>query len=128
MVIVKFALFFFLIALVWIAVLRGDLGLPYGGPFYYADPVGLSNPMQPRYRLSFERAWASNRCVEVYTNSMGLPVLARHRVAHQVVGQMVWIWTKNGRLMRRYAEGPQGHLLKIDVMPLPAASSPKPQF
>jgi hypothetical protein len=117
MVIIKFALLFFLITLVWMVTLRQNRGPVYGGPFYYADPPNSSNPVRPQYRLNFKQAWDSDRYVEVYTNDDGLPVLAKYLSAHEVMSQMVWIWSQNGQLMRRYTEDAQGNILKTDVMP-----------
>lgn len=119
MLIIKFVLFFFLITLIWLVTLRQNLGIPYGGPFYYADIEGTSNPVQPGYRISFRQAWASDRYVAVYFNEVGLPLLAQHFSAHKLVWQMVWLWSRSGRLTRRYTESPSGELLKIDVMPTP---------
>jgi hypothetical protein len=125
MVVLKIALLFFVLTMVWFVALRQNRGPVYGGPFFYADPENNSNPVRPQYRLSFKRAWASNRCVEVYCNEDGLPVLAKHLVAHQVAWQMVWIWSRAGELMRRYTEDPQGDLLTIEVMPS-VARTPTP--
>jgi hypothetical protein len=122
-VIIKFALFFFLIMMVWMATLRQSMVTPYGGPFYFADLEGTSNPVQPKYRLNFTQAWHSDRYVEVYFSEAGVPVLARHMAAHQVAWQMVWIYNKNGELTRRYTEDAAGNLLKIDVTP---AANPTP--
>jgi hypothetical protein len=118
MVILKFTLLFFLLYLAWMVVLRQNSGSPYGGPFYYADPLNSNNPVQPRYRLNFKQAWSSDRFVEVYTNEAGQPLLAKHFVGHQLASQMVWIWTQSGQLMRRYFEDPQGRLLIINVLPV----------
>jgi hypothetical protein len=127
-IIAKFALLFFLMMLAWMVVLRQDRGPVYGGPFYYADPPDSSNPVRPQYRLSFAHAWASDRCVEVYCNGAGEPLLAKHLVHHQVAWQMVWIWDKSGRLMRRYTEDPQGNITKTDVLPTPETEPPAPTF
>jgi hypothetical protein len=130
MVIIKFALFFFLITLIWLVTIRQSLGTPYGGPFYYADVEGTSNPVQPKYKLNFKQAWNSDRYVAVYFDENGNPLLAQHyvrqqvggRMVHQLGYQMVWIWTKQGRLSRRYVEDPAGKLLQIDVLPTPEPS------
>jgi hypothetical protein len=122
MVLIKFTLFFFLITLIWLVTLRQNLGIPYGGPFYYADLEGTSNPVQPTYKLSFKQAWNSERYVAVYFNEAGLPLLAQHYQHHVRTWQMVWIWRQNGQLMRRYTEDAQGNLTKIDVMPTPEPS------
>jgi hypothetical protein len=126
MVIVKFALLFFLVYLVWMVTLRQNRGPVYGGPFYYADPPNSSNPVRPQYRLTFKQAWDDDHFVQVYCNESGLPLLAQHMVAHAVAWQMVWIWSQNGQLMRRYTEDAQGNILKTDVMPWVLATPTPP--
>ena len=107
--------------LVWLMTLRQNLGIPYGGPFYYADPPNATNPVMPKFKLTAKQAFASDKYVEVYFSEAGLPLLAKHRTnpGRVLVWQMVWIWNRHGEMTRRYIEGPQGQLVDTFVAPTP---------
>src|SRR5262245_55270270 len=74
MIILKFAMVFFLFYLFWFSVELLNRASPKGGPFYYTDvsPIGV-NPIQPEYRIDRQTAMHMKHALKVYTYNDGAP-------------------------------------------------------
>jgi len=94
MVIIKFALFFFLIFMTMTLVQSQGQGPLQGGPFYFLYMPGSRNPVQPKYRLNGWRAFPPAQCLAHLVRRQraaggpaALPGRQRHPQDPAVLGQ-----------------------------------------
>ena len=101
MIIIKFAMVFFLVLLTFLMVQRQGEGPLVGGPFYFLDLPGNRNPTKPGLRLNGWKAFHSRNVWRVWYDNRGLPVdLRRYHDGVQVEREQL-LWDKRGVLRQR---------------------------
>jgi hypothetical protein len=101
MVIVKFALIFFLIFTTLALVQSQGQGPLQGGPFYYLEMPGCRNPVQPKYHLNGWNAFHRRNVWRIWFDDKGRPVDMRLYHDGQEAHRTQLFWDKNGHLWNR---------------------------
>jgi hypothetical protein len=101
MIIIKFAMIFFLITMTLLLTQRQGEGPLVGGPYYFLDMPGNRNPTKPSLRLNGWKAFHSRNVWHIWFDASGRPVDMRlFRDGVQTEREQLY-WDKNGRLWRR---------------------------
>ncbi len=101
MIIIKFALISFLVAMTLMIAMHPGQGAPVGGPFFYQDKPGSLNPIRPGGRVNPYPAKKRHRGWRVWFDGSGDPVKWRLYKDGVPVYAEELIWNKPGRLIAR---------------------------
>lgn len=103
MIIIKFALLSFLVAMTLMLAMHSGQGVPVGGPHYYAAMPGSRNPIRPSARINAYQAARRRHVWRVWFDGSGDPVKWRLYEDGKPVLEEQLYWDKPGHLRVRKA-------------------------
>lgn len=101
MIIIKFAMIAFLVAVTLIFAMHPGQGVPVGGPFFYLAMPGVRNPIKPSLRMNAWQAHQRRNVWKVWFDGRGNPIKMRFYHDQVPAYEETLIWRKAGELVVR---------------------------